>query len=223
MIKTRRYYADRVILALQNGYPNVDFKIQHREVYPALDDIVNKMAEANYFDNWRMTGQSIDEQFITTWTGENAIDVIDQDNENPSYFEFPSNYAALPNNRGIDEIFPLKYQLNGQDHSVAIMNHSDFRRYKNLYAGKLQGRLGGYPEGTRFYFTTCGVKKKFGKMGVRLVVRSSADISDTAPYPIPANKELEVIDAALKYFVMKRLEPTDEIRDSNDQSVNERG
>lgn len=218
MIKTRKYYADRIILALQDGYPNLDFKIQNREIYPVLDDIVNKLAEANYFDNWRMTGQGIDEQFITTF---DSIPVTDQENEKPSYFDFPANYVALPNNRGIDEIWPLKFQLDGQDHSVAIMNHSDFRRYKNLHAGKLQGRLGGYPQGNRFYFTTCGVKKKYGDVGLRLVLRSSSDINDSSPYPIPANKELEVIDAALKYFVMKRMEPTDEVRDSNDQSANE--
>jgi len=216
MIKTRKYYADRIILALQNGYPNIDFKIQEREVFPVIDDVVNRFAENEYFDNWRMTGAGIDEHYITTF---NEIDVVDQEDEAPSYFDFPSNYAALPNNRGIDEIWPLKYQLKGDDHSVVIMNHSDFRRYKNMYAGKLEGRLGGYPEGTRFYFTTCGVKKKYGNVGLRLVIRSSADINNSAPYPIPANREGEVIQEVIKYFVLKRMEPTDEVRDSNDQAA----
>lgn len=216
MIKTRKYYSDRVLLALQNGYENADFKIQEREVFPVLDDVVNKMAEKDYFDNWRMTGMSIDEQFLTTFE---SIPVTDQDNEQPSYFDFPSNYAALPNNRGIDEIWPLKFKMNGNDHSVVIMNHSDLRRYKNLYAGKLEGRLGGYPQGTRFYFTTCGVKKKYGDVGLRLVIRSSADINNNAPYPIPANREGEVLGAVIQYFITKRQEPTDEVRDSNDQAT----
>lgn len=212
-LNTKRYYAQRVILGLQNDYPNLDFKIQEREVFPVIDDIVNRQAETDYFDNWKFTGQSIDEQFITQW---DEIDVVDQEDEKPSYFEFPSNYAALPNNRGIDEIWPLKFQIGGKDHSVVIMSHADYRRYKNMYAGGLEGRLGGYPQGTKFYFTTCGVKKKYGNMGLRLVVRSSADIAIDAPYPIPSNRVEEVIQMAIKYFVMKRLEPTDQVRDKKD-------
>lgn len=212
--KTRLYYAHRVILALQDDYPSLEFKIQEREVFPVIDDIVNRMAEQDYFDNWKFSGQGIDEQFITEW---DEVAVVDQDNELPSYFEFPSNYAALPNNRGIDEIWPLKFRMKGDDHSVVIMTHADYRRYKSMRAGKLEGRLGGYPQGTRFYFTSCGVKRKYGNVGLRLVIRSSKDISDTAPYPIPANREGDVVLMAIKYFVDKRNGQTDVVRDSKDK------
>lgn len=215
MIKTKRYYADRVILGLQNDYPNEDFKIQHREVFLVMDDVVNKLAEENYFENWKLSGQNVDEQFITRW---DEIEVIDQVDEKPSYFTFPSNYAAIGNNRGIDEIWPLKYQLEGQDHSVVIMTHSEYRRYKNLPAGKLEGRLGGYPKGKIFQFTSCGVKAKYGNVGLALVIRSSADIADDAPYPVPANKELDVIGLVKQYFVDKRSQPTDQVRDGKDQA-----
>lgn len=210
---TKRYYAQRVILGLQNDYPNIDFKIQEREVFPVIDDIVNRQAETDYFSNWQLTHQGIDEGYITTWE---EIEVTDQENELPSFFTFPANYAALPNNRGIDEIWPLKFQMANKDHSVAIMTHSDYRRYKNMYAGHLEGRLGGYPQGSKFYFTTCGVKKKYGNMGLRLVVRSSADIAIDAPYPIPSNRVEEVIRKSIEYFIMKRLEPTDQVRDKKD-------
>jgi len=213
MIKTKLYYAHRVILGLQDDYPNLDFKIQEREVFPVLDDIVNSMAERDYFDNWKFTGTAVDEQYTTQWDN---ITVVDQDNNLPSYFDFPSNYAALPRNRGIDEIWPLKFRQNGDDHSVIIMTHSEYRRFKSMQAGGLQGRLGGYPQGTRFYFTSCGVKKKYGNVGLRLVIRSAGDISNTAAYPIPANREGEVILNAIKYFVTKRTGQTDEVRDSKD-------
>lgn len=215
MIKTKRWYSSRVILGLQNDYPNQDFKIQEREVWPVMDDVVNRMAEQDYFDNWKMSGQHIDEQFITTW---DSIEVTDFEDEIPSQFTFPSNYAALPNNRGIDEIWPLKYQISGKDHSVVIMTHADFRRYKNMYAGHLEGRLGGYPKGNAFIFTTCGVKKKFGNVGLRLVIRSAADIDIDAAYPIPANREGDVITAVKLYFIEKRMQPTDQVRDGKDQA-----
>lgn len=216
MIKTKLYYAQRVILGLQDDYPNLDFKIQEREVFPVVDDIVNRMAESDYFDNWKFTGTGLDEQFITQW---DEVTVVDQNEEQPSYFEFPSNYVALPRNRGIDEIWPLKFRQKGDDHSVIIMTHPEYRRFKSMQAGDLQGRLGGYPQGTRFYFTSCGVKKKYGNVGLRLVIRSAADITDTAAYPVPANREGEVIALAIKYFVMKRTGQTDPVRDAKDATL----
>jgi len=215
MIKTKRFYAQRVIEQLQNDYPNLDLKIDERDVFPVMDDAVNKLAAQNYFDNWKFTGEGIDEAFITTFP---EVEVTDQGDEQPSYFTFPSNYAALPKNRGIDEIYPLQFQQRGQDFSVVIMSHTDYRRFKNLYAGSLEGRLGGYPEGMKFIFTSCGVKKKYGNMGVRLVVRTAADIAIDASYPIPANWEGEVIKQVMTFFVMKRGEPTDEVRDAKDEA-----
>jgi len=152
MIKTKRFYAQRVIEQLQNDYPNLDLKIDERDVFPVMDDAVNKLAAQNYFDNWKFTGEGIDEAFITTFP---EVEVTDQEDEQPSYFTFPSNYAELPKNRGIDEIYPLQFQQRGQDFSVVIMSHTDYRRFKNLYAGSLEGRLGGYPEGMKFIFTSC--------------------------------------------------------------------
>jgi hypothetical protein len=215
MAKTKRYYAQRVMEQLQNDYPNQDFKIQERDVFPVLDDVVNKFAEKNYFDNWQYAGTGIDEGYITTW---DSVDVVDGDNETPSYFIFPSTPADLPRNRGIDDIYPLKFQDRGRNHSVVVMSHADYRRYTNLYAGKLEGRLGGYRRGNKFHFTTCGVKKKYGNMSVRLVVRDASQFSITDIYPIPSNREGEVIEAVLKFFMAKRAQPTDQVRDSKDQA-----
>lgn len=214
MIRTKRYYAEQILLGLQNNYPESDWKIDFREIYPQMDHVVNKLAAQNYFDNWKLTGTGIDEQFITTW---DEVTVTDYDNKVPSEFTIPSNYAALPNNRGIDEIVPLKFQQNGNDYSVVIMSHGDYRRYKQMPAGKLEGRLGGYPKGKKFIFTECGVKKKYGNMMVRLVVRSASDIAADEQYPIPANFEGQVIKEVMLYFVEKRNEPTDIVRDKNDK------
>jgi hypothetical protein len=219
MVKSKRYYAERVISGLQNRYPNIDFKIDFREVFLAIDDIVNSLAKKNYFDNWKTTGEGIDEQFITTF----SVAVVDQEREHPSYFVLPANYAALPNNRGIEEIWPETFQLNGQDFSVVVLSRSDWRRYKNFQAGKFQGRLAGYPEnhvdGNRFVFTTHDVKKKYGNtMGVRLVIKDSSQISETAPYPIPGDLEGDVIEMCINFFYEKRLSMTDTVRDKNDIS-----
>jgi hypothetical protein len=218
MVKSKRYYSERVIAGLQNRHPNIDFKIDHREAFLVIDDIVNQLAKKNYFDNWRFTGEGVDEQFITSF----EVAVVDPANEHPSYFVFPANYVALPNNRGIEEIWPKTFQLNAADHPVVVMSRSDWRRYKNFQAGTFQGRLAGYPEhhveGNRFTFTTHSVGTKSATMGVRLVIKDSSQISETAPYPIPGDLEGLVIDECINFFYERRLSVTDTVRDKNDVS-----
>ena len=105
-IPTKRYFYDRTILGLQDAYPNIDWKIQPREVFLVIDDIVNAMAKENYFENWKLTGANTDEAYITTWADDAALTVTDVTDQ-PSYLTFPSIYAALPMNNGIVEIWPL--------------------------------------------------------------------------------------------------------------------
>jgi len=55
-------------------------------------------------------------------------------------------------------------------------------------------------------------------MGVRLVGISSADIANDAPYPIPADMEQTVIQNVVEWFMDRRAQPTDIVRDGNDKS-----
>lgn len=217
------YYAERVIRSLQNDYPNIDWKIDEREVFPFLDDAVNALAVQNYLSNWkRFGGTGVDEQFITDFPDITVVDPADEDGEltgAPSYLEFPANYAALDKNRGIDEVYPQEVTQDNQQ-SVVIISHDEYRRYQNNMAGNSQGRLTAYPKGGRLVFTECGVKAKYGSLfTVRLVIRDASKISDTAPYPIPANFEGLVIETVTKQFYDKRAAPTDTVRDKNDKTA----
>lgn len=212
-ITTKKYIGDRIIGGLQDANPNIDFRsIDPREVFRVVDDIVNAMARDNYFENWKLFGPRVDDGFITTWDGDNAIEVEGEEDE-PSYLTFPANYAALPKNGGIDEIWPINYEFR----SVIIRDHSDIRRTRRLMSGNLQGELGGCPKGGVFQFDQINVAENYAEtFGMRLVVKDSSEISDTAPYPIPSNIVEEVIKRGIIYFTEKRLQPTDVVRDKQD-------
>jgi hypothetical protein len=216
-MKTKRYYADRVILGLQNAYPNIDFKIQPREVFLVVDDIVNAMAKDNYFENWKIYGPTVDEQFITEWSGDNAISVVDIEDQ-PSYLVLPAEYVALPGGAGLSEVWPLNYEFG----AVKLRRHEDVRRTRRLMSGNMQGELSACPKmvvglGWILEFDQCEVSINYSeKFGVRQVVHDSTAISETAPYPVPANLSDEVIKRAIMYFMQKRAQPTDTVRDSND-------
>lgn len=215
MIKSKKYYADRVVLALQDSFPDIDWRIDQREIFVAVDDVVNAMAKDNYFENWKLYGPTVDESFITTWDGDNAIDVVDPDNQ-PSYMVLPSEFAALPMNNGIQEVWPLNYEFG----AVRLRLHQDIRRTRNLMSGNMQQELGGYARGNLFVFDQVEVRKNFSeKFGLRMVIKDSTALSETAPYPIPGNIAEEVIRRVVMFFTGKRFQPADTVRDKND-SIN---
>jgi hypothetical protein len=212
-MKTKKFFAAQVLSSIANDFPNIDVKVEEREIFILMDAVVNELAAKNYFENWKFGGYGVDEQFITTWED---VTVVDQENGLPSYFIFPANYVGLPRNGGISEIYPMKWISEDQP-PVVVISHEDYRRYRSNPAGNMQGRLYGYPQGNRFYFaTTCQVKKDFGNMGVRLVIRDSTQIANDQPYGIPADKENMVIATCVAWYRAKREEPTDAVRDNKD-------
>ena len=213
-MKTRFWFVEQIMLSLSKEHLNIDNKIDEREVLLRLDATVNELAAKNYFDNWKLGGYGVDEQYITTFE---PVTVVDAENGLPSYFIFPANYAGLPRNGGIDEIYPLRWTEKDQP-SVVVISHQDYRRYRSNQAGNMQNRLTGYPQGNRFYFTTCEVKKKYGDMGVRLVIRDSSQIADDQPYGIPADKENHVIATCVEWYRIKEQVPSDTVRDNKDQA-----
>lgn len=211
-MRTKSFYAERVLNALQNDFRNIDFKIDEREIFLDIDAVVNELAAKSYFENWKLAGGSIDEGFLTTWE---PVTVVDQENELPSYFVFPSNYAVLPRNEGINQIYPIRFNTENQS-PVVVISHADYRRYLNNPARGFGGRLAGYPKGDRFYFIGCKIKKNFGDMGVTLVVRDSGAIGDDDPYPIPSDKEDDIINRVIEMYRSRRMQPTDSVRDNKD-------
>lgn len=215
IVQSKRWIAQQVINELQNDKPNIDFKIDEREVFLRMDSEVNQMARVSYFDNWKMSTSELDEHFITTWDGDNAITVVDQENGNPSYIDLPASYVDLPNHRGIDEIWPLEYGT--YDQSVIIRSHRSLRMLQNNKVSNMQKRLSGYPQGQRFYFDTCDVGTKYGtKFGVRLVIRDSAFIGYDEIYPIPADKIKALMIILVDWFRSRKAQRSDTIRDGND-------
>lgn len=214
-MKSKNLFAERVILELQNDYPNIDIKLDERMIYLCLDGAVNEMAKKNYFENWRLSGGAVDEQFITLFED---IAVTDYANDLPSTMTLPANWVALPRNGGIASIYPKKWQTRYQP-TVTILTFEEYRRLLSNPASNMQGRLTAYVKGGRtLEFTECGVAKKYGAMNVRLVIRDSSAIADDAPYGIPADQENAVVALCIEYYRNRRFQPTDSVRDNKDQA-----
>lgn len=214
MAKTKLFFGEQVLLELQNEFRNSDEKIDIREAILRIDAIVNLYAEKNYFDNWKLRRSGLDEHYVTTW---DSVTVTDPTGGHLSHLTLPSHYCDLPNNEGIVEIFPKRYYERGNNHSVVVMSHQDWRTYNSTMAASMQGRLFGFPKGRVFTFNKANVGKQYGDMGVRLAVKDSSMLSDTDIYPIPANKEHLIIQETVKWFRERRTQPSDAARDGVDK------
>lgn len=215
-IRTRKGYAERV---LNEVYPTRgrDEKIDIREVYLVLDQMVNEYAKLGYLENMRMGYNGVDEQFITTFEN---ISVTDPANGTPSYFVSPANYVNLPNNEGIVDVYfmntfsALKKKYFDP---IIITTFANNRGYRKSMANNLEGRLSVYPMGANIVFDRGNINTTYGTVGARLVIRRAEDITDDAPYPVAGDLENKLISTCVEWFKSRRGTPVDLIKDGNDK------
>lgn len=217
MIQTKKSVADRIVLRLQNGLPNIDSRIWEKEIFRVIDDKVNARARENFMNNWKLGSQNTDESFITTWDGDNALAVVDVENDQ-SYINLPATPVALFENQGVVEVWPMNFEFG----PVRIRRHEHIRRTKNLMSGNMQQELGGYRNGSKFVFDQVAVGKNYATyFGVRLVIKDSTSVGINDPYPVAGDILDLVIEDVYQYFMeKKRMTPTDEVRDRNDKPSN---
>lgn len=219
-MKTRLWYAEQTLLNLQDSNRNRDEKIDVREVYPILDNIVNALAKQGFFENWKLGFGGVDDLWTTTFEW---LTVTDPANSGPSYFALPAtSYVTLPKNQGIQDVYfqnDFASVKKKYFSPVIITSFKDQSAYRGNMASGLQGRISCYPKNGIIYFDRGNINKVYGPIGLRLALRDSSQVLDNAPYPIPAEHEKTVIDQAVAFFRSRRQQPTDLIKDQNDAKV----
>lgn len=212
MAQTKALFAEQILRDLSADPLTSDFKIFPREVYLRMDAIVNDMAVKQQLNNWAANYGGTSEMYLTTWgLNDDAITVIDPENEGASYFDLPVSYSDLPRNGGINQIIPMA----NADITVIITTLREYRMYKNTPAGGMQGKLAAYPIANRMFFNQSAVKANFGNMMLRLMVRDSSVIDDDAVYPIPADKVDFLIKSCVAYYRDRIANGADIVRDGN--------
>lgn len=219
-MKTRLWFAEQILLNLQDSNRNRDEKIDVREIYPIMDNQVNALVKQGFFENWKLGFGGIDDLYTTTFEW---ITPTDPANSGPSYFSLPvTSYTTLPKNQGIQDIYfqndfssvKKKYFA-----PVLIISFKDLSAYRSNMASGLQGRISCYIKNGIVYFDRGNINKVYGNIGLRLAVRDSSQILDNGPYAVPAEHEGTVINNCVAFFRARRQQPTDLIRDSNDAKV----
>lgn len=218
MIKTRVHYGEMILNNIAgSGLRNRDERIDIREVYLVCDQIVNRLAKEGFLENWKLGFGALDELWITRFEW---ITPTDSDDEGPSTVTLPATYVPLPDGEGISEVYlENSFQAVTKKYfdTIMIISAKQARLYRNNPAGNLEGRLACWPEGSNLVFNKPNIMADYGRVGVALVIKSAFDISDSAPYPIAANIENQLIQEATDIFLKRQFTPSDKIRDTNIQ------
>lgn len=197
-LRTKIYYAEQVLEQLKLPLRNRDDKVDIREVYVAMDNWINEKAKEGFIENMRLMNSMVDEQYITTF--ENLT--ITDNGKQPSVLTLPSNYVALPNNQGIQDVYFMNDSTKKKYFDpVLITNFRDIAGYRSQMAFNNQGRLSVAPKDGNLVFNIGGVGATYGNAAVRLVIKSAFDISNDAQYPIPADQAAQMVIDVTTYFL----------------------
>ncbi len=183
---------------LNDLYPegqSTDDKIDARDVRPILDQKANYLAKACWFANMEFGFKEVDSAYQATFT--NIPVQLDQD-MNEYYLELPAAPIALPNDRGISAIAPMKQRQN----LVKLVPQNFAANYKNLHAGKAifgKGNTVGFvekqPNGkTHIRFAE---KPTWAKAFVRMGIVDTSALDDNADYPVAADRLGELITSVV--------------------------
>jgi len=216
--KTRLWFAEQILIQLNEGLRNRDEKIDPRECYVIIDQLINQAARQGFLENWKLGNGQIDELWITRF---DEITITDPPNKAPSYFALPASYVNLPRLQGINSVtFMNSFTSVKKKYfdTVHIISANDAVTYRGNMAGSLQGRLSVYPKGGNMVFNTGNVGTTYGNVSIALVITDSSSISDTAPLIIPADIEASIITQAIEYFKARRALPVTTIRDNVDKT-----
>ena len=207
-MSTKAKMAQQVIRRISGGDQPNDSQLDRREVIRVLCQIINDRVKINFFENYKFGEPGIDGQYIATY--KNVAVSLDADT-NEYYSTLPSTYVALPNGRGIRQVSSMKNQRV----PFIIRKSGSTGIYNNLPAGKLEGRVGVFPEGNKIIFNgdmnRAGVKKVL----IKLAVGAPESVGENDELPLDASAEKSVIDEAIAFFRTPAMQ--DKINNNNPQ------
>ena len=89
--------------------------------------------------------------------------------------------------------------------------------YNNLGASSLEGRPGYWVERGKVFYQGLDKSDNLEEVSIKLIVASDEIHDEDEVFPIPADKEMEVIRLALEMYGLQKQVPSDEINDNIDE------
>lgn len=206
---TKYSLAEQALRILSGGPISKDTDISIREVMLAIGQARDYLVRTEIFQ-LMMAGAGVDipGEYISEYED---IKVKYDKKKKIHYSDLPATYIVLPRDRGVYQVFRSE-----ELHNPFVPVPPQFSGlYNGLGGSQLEGRSGYYVKKNRIYFPGMQKASAPKDLCVELIVASSEIDDEDELFPIPADKEMQVIQAAIEMLMPEKQIPNDKINDNN--------
>lgn len=184
-----------------------DEKTDQRDVEARYISEINRMAKLGLFENMKLDHKGVGSCYITTFKDVEVKFDADMD---LAYAQAPASHIELPHGKGVDHISPMRSRAT---QFIPVDANHGFRSAYSPAAG-LQGMVGYWIEGDRYYFTRDILTvDEIEHLLIRLVIVDASVIDRDAPLQIDPATETEIEDRVYEYFIVPEKTGTDNTND----------
>lgn len=205
---TKFQLAEQILRVLNGGDVSRDSSITYQEVALAVSQARDKFVREDIWARKAVGDDSINAEYLSRY----CLDLECDLKTDEYYVTLPARPINLERNKGV---YRVSY-IGDQSNSFVPGSTGALSLYTGLDAEVPSGRKVYYVEEDKIYFT--GVKKKDGLKQILVVmIASSSEIDDEDPFPVPADKELDIVDFVIRLYAPQKAQPEDVINDNVDQ------
>ena len=187
--------SEQAIRIIAGGDRNIDdFEIDIREVQLLVAQTANYFIKQNLFQNIAQGQHNVGGEYVASFKN---IDILFDTDTDLAYIDLPAKYISLPYDRGIHQISLMKDQFNV---FIPIRNGA-MAIFKNSPAGRLEGRIGYWPEQGRVYFTT-DISTKIDKCLVKQIITGADGVLVQTQFIAP-DVELPILEKVIGLLRMR--------------------
>ena len=204
---TKSILAHQILGIIEGGDVSNDASVTIQEVILAVNQVRDFLVQEDIWARKNVGDNQIPGEYLEDY----CVDIQCDDKTNSFYAELPVKPLNLQRNQGV---FKVTYTKN-QEVAFVPSSSSSSSLYTGLPSFKPQGRQTYYVQGDRLYFPS--IKKGDDLQEIYVVlVASTADIGDEDPLPIPADKEIIVVQRVVEMYRQQKLTPQDNVNDNVD-------
>ena len=185
-----------------------DSSVTYQEITLAVSQARDKFIREDIWGRKSVGDDSINGEYLTRYCLP-----IGCDEKTDEYFvTLPARPLNLERNKGIYRVGYIKDQAN----SFVPASSGAVSLYAGLEGETPSGRSTYYVQEDKIYFG--GVKKAdILKEVLVVMIASSSEIGDDEEFPVPADKELDIVQAVMQIYAPEKAQPEDVINDNVDQ------
>lgn len=203
MAKITKYQlAEQAQRIIVGGQPTQDREVLIQELAGFLEQAFASIIRRRYFESKAMGEPYINGNFIYPFSITISKDTTGY------YSTLPETAVSLPYDMQIHSI----YGTNGTSYIPVSAGFDEM--YKNLDAGKLEGKAGYYVEDGKVRFSNMNARNKPEAINVRIVAPTgNVDLEDEVL--IPEDIQLEIVTMTVELYTRQQQTPKDETGDMN--------